>query len=463
MRKWLRYGMRVKRYILLVALGITLTSLALAMALATLYRNVNFPGYSTDIVRAVTLQFIPHPWREACVALVGLVVIGAGAKYLGRSILLPLLAGRSDKLVDIVHEYRGLARSGPKIVAIGGGTGLPTVLRGLKDRTTNLTAIVTMADDGGSTGRLREQFGILPPGDFRNCIAALSDAEPLMQELWQYRFERAGSDLDGHSFGNLFITAMVDVTGSFERAVVESSRILAVRGRVFPSTLENIQLHGIAEDGAALAGESAIGKAHGRIRKVFLQPEDPHGYPPAVRALWDADMIICGPGSLYTSVVPPLLVADIKQAIKSNPTALKVYICNVATQHGETDHFDALAHVRAVQEQVGKRIFDYVLVNSNYGSVVGRLNEIRARDVREKTTPEWLVDAVDAAELHAAADALGVEVIAEDVVNDANPLRHDPEKLAAALLRLYSARSKSRLEPSAVPTPTPIFEAADGD
>ncbi len=432
MRKWLRVGMRVKRYLLALALGITFTSLAIAMALATLYRNVAFPGYSTDVVRAITLQFIPHPWRELTVAMFGFLVIGVSIVYLSRSLFMPLIAGRTDSIVDQVYKYR-FGRSGPKIVAIGGGTGLPTLLRGLKERTGNLTGIVTMADDGGSTGRLRKEFGILPPGDFRNCIAALSDAEPLMQELFQYRFEKDGSGLHGHSFGNLFITAMVDVTGNFERAVLESSRILAVRGRVFPSTLENVQLRGVAEDGAPLEGESEIGQAHGRIRKVFLQPEDPQGYRPAVQAVWDADMIVFGPGSLYTSVVPPLLVGDIKQAIKNNPAALKVYICNVATQPGETDHFDALAHVRALQEQVGKRLFDYVLVNTNFASV-------------DKIKPEWAVDPVDAAQLQAEARSLGVEIIEADVVNVANPLRHDPEKLAMALMRLYEAHGTGRAE-----------------
>ncbi len=448
MRKWLRVGMRVKRYLLLLACGISLTSLAVAMALATLYRNVNFPGYSTNIVHTITLQFIPHPWREVLVLAVGIIVLGLGASYLSRSILLPLLEGRTEKLVDIVHGFHRPASRGPNIVAIGGGTGLPNVLRGLKERTGNLTAIVTMADDGGSTGRLREEFGILPPGDFRNCIAALSDAEPLMQQLFQYRFEREGSVLDGHSFGNLFITAMVDVTGDFEQAVLESSRILAVRGRVFPSTLDNIQLHGIAEDGTVLEGESAIGKAHGRLRKVFLQPEDPTGYAPAVRALWEADMIVFGPGSLYTSVIPPLLVSDIKQAIKSNPHALKVYICNVATQPGETDNFNALAHVRVLQEQVGKRMFDYVLVNTNFAS-------------ENKIKPEWRVDAVKADELRAEARALGVEIISADVVNLDRPLRHDPDKLASALMRLYAERGGVHAEPVIVPGAVDAAAAAD--
>lgn len=455
MRKWLRVGMRVKRYLVVLALGITFISLALAMALATLYRNVNFPDYSTDIVRAITLQFIPHPWRELLVLAIGLGVIGTSIYYLSRSLFIPLIAGRESSVVDQVYKFR-FGNRGPKIVAIGGGTGLPTVLRGLKEHTGNITGIVTMADDGGSTGRLRKEFGILPPGDFRNCIAALSDAEPLMQELFQYRFERDGSGLDGHSFGNLFITAMVGVTGDFERAVLESSRILAVRGTVFPSTLEDIELHGIAEDGAELRGESEVGKAHGRIRKVFLKPEDPIGYLPAVQAVLDADMIVFGPGSLYTSVIPPVLVGDIKQAIKSNPAAVKVYVCNVATQVGETDHFDALAHIRALQEQIGKRMFDYVLVNGNVAATAARIREIRAQDPA-KVKPEWLVDPVDPDTLRAAARDLGVEIIVADVISESNPLRHDPNKLATALLRLLEPRA-ARAE-RALPAREPVVVA----
>lgn len=441
MQKWLRPGLRVKRYVLLLALGITLTSLALAMGLATVYRNFDFPDYSTGVVQTVTLQFIAHPWREIVLGIIGVVVLGLGLWYLSHSMFRPLMVGRTSPMADILWNFYKPGERGPKVVAIGGGTGLPTLLRGLKRGTANLTAIVTMADDGGSTGRLRQQFGILPPGDFRNCIAALSDAEPLMQQLFQYRFERGGSELDGHSFGNLFITAMVDVTGNFESAVLESSRILNVQGRVFPSTLESIQLHAIAEDGTTLEGESAVGKAHGRIRKVFLAPEDPAGYAPAVQAIWDAELIVYGPGSLYTSVIPPMLVGDIKHAIKANRNAIKVYICNVATQHGETDHFDALAHVRALQEQVGRRIFDYVLVNSNLAN-------------SDKIKPEWRQDPVTPQALESAAAELGVEVFAADVVNDNNPLRHDPDKLAAALLRLYSRRS-GRVE-----IPEPVADTA---
>jgi uncharacterized cofD-like protein len=438
--------MRVKRHLVVLALGITVTSLAMAMALANLYRNIAFPGYSTNIVRAITLQFIPHPMREMLVGVVGLGVIGFAVYYLSRSLFIPLIAGRRDSVVDQLYKYR-FGNRGPKIVAIGGGTGLPTILRGLKERTGNLTAIVTMADDGGSTGRLRKEFGILPPGDFRNCIAALSDAEPLMQELFQYRFENDDSDLHGHSFGNLFITAMVGVTGEFESAVLESSRILAVRGTVLPSTLENVELHGITEDGTVLQGESEVGKAHGRIRKVFLQPEDPAGYLPAVQASLDADLIVFGPGSLYTSVIPPLLVGDIKQAIKNNPTALRVYICNVATQVGETDHLDALAHVRALQEQVGKRLFDYVIVNGNVAAVAQRIAEIRSQDPA-LIQPDWLVDAVTPDRLREEAAALGIRVIEADVISASNPLRHDPEKLAMALMRLHETRGDGRGERS---------------
>jgi uncharacterized cofD-like protein len=244
------------------------------------------------------------------------------------------------------------------------------------------------------------------------------------------------------------------VTGDFESAVLESSRILAVRGTVFPSTLENVVLHGITEDGTELLGETEVGNAHGRIRKVFLQPEDPTGYLPAVQAVLDADLIVFGPGSLYTSVIPPILVGDIKQAIKSNPTALKVYICNVATQVGETDNLDALAHVRALHEQVGKRIFDYVIVNRNVMAVAERITAIRSQDPA-MVKPEWLVDAVDSTRLRDEADALDVEVVEADVVSATNPLRHDPEKLAMVLMRLYENHGDGRTE-----RPSPVRDEA---
>nr|HID13675.1 YvcK family protein [Anaerolineae bacterium] len=253
------------------------------------------------------------------------------------------------------------------LIAIGGGHGLSVLLRGLKRYTSNITAIVTVADDGGSSGRLRRELGVLPPGDFRNCIAALADDEALTTQLFQYRFGD-DSGLNGHSFGNLFITAMAEVTGSFERAILESGRVLAVRGRVLPSTLRDVTLMADLRDEASgvsrVSGESRIPEVGGAIERVYLEPDDVPAYPDAVRALLEADLIVAGPGSLYTSVLPNLLVPDVARAVAAS-RALKVYVCNVATQRGETEGYSVGDHAAALEAHVGKGLFPMVLANDN--------------------------------------------------------------------------------------------------
>jgi uncharacterized cofD-like protein len=316
-------------------------------------------------------------------------------------------------------------KQAPKVVAIGGGTGLSTLLRGLKVHTPHLTAIVTVADDGGSSGRLRRELGVLPPGDFRNCIAALADDEALITKLFQYRFGR-GSELNGHSFGNLFITALAAVTGSFERAVLEACRVLAVQGRILPSTLENVtlvadlrEIPGMDDKRPGLTrvlGESSIPKARQPIERVFLRPEGARAYPEAVRAILEADMIIAGPGSLFTSVLPNLLVRDIRQAVEASP-ALKLYICNVATQSGETDGFDVGQHVAALQRHVGGTLFPYVLANSD---TVSSTDGAQTMPV----DPHYEPDAT-------------YQVIAASLADPATPWRHHPDKLSEQIMQLY--------------------------
>jgi uncharacterized cofD-like protein len=307
-------------------------------------------------------------------------------------------------------------------VAIGGGTGLSTLLRGLKAYTPYITAIVTVADDGGSSGRLRRELGLLPPGDFRNCIAALADDEALITQLFQYRFGQ-GESLDGHSFGNLFILALAAVTGSFERAILEASRVLAVQGRILPSTLENVTLVADLKAQAPdvqgrltrVQGESAIPRAGRPIERVFLRPERVRAYPEAVRALLGADLIIAGPGSLFTSVLPNLLVQELRQAVEAS-SALKVYVCNVATQPGETDGFDVGQHVSALQRHVGRDLFPYVMANDN---PITSLEQPHLEPVALRYPPD---------------DAY--QVVAADVVDRTTPWRHDSKKLAAEIMRL---------------------------
>lgn len=303
---------------------------------------------------------------------------------------------------------------------------MPALLRGIKEVTDNITAVVNVVDDGGSSGRLRRDLGILPPGDFRNNLVALSDVEPLLTELFQHRFEGAG-DLEGHSFGNLFLVALTDITGGFENAVHESSRVLAIRGKVLPSSLTDMELYAELENGETVRGESVIPRAPARIKRVFVKPTHAPGYPEALSEIYNADMIILGPGSLYTSIMPPLLVEDIARAVKSNRTAVKIYICNVATQPGETDGFGVVEHVRALHNHIGAGLFDYVMYNSNLSGV----GEIK---------PEWNVTPVTLDEA-AAKRIAHVEFIPADVVREDNPLRHDSAKLADKVMELYEERA----------------------
>ena len=319
-------------------------------------------------------------------------------------------------------------------MAIGGGTGLATLLRGLKSHTPHITAIVTVADDGGSSGRLRRELGLLPPGDFRNCIAALAQDEALITQLFQYRFGQ-GEALKGHSFGNLFITALAAVTGSFERAILEASRVLAVQGRILPSTVEDVTLvadlkvqNGTAPAGLArIKGESAIPQTRQPIERVFLQPEEARAYPEAVRAILDADLIIAGPGSLFTSVLPNLLVRDIRKAVEASP-ARRLYVCNVATQPGETDGFDVGQHMTALQRHVGPGLFPFVLANN--------------RPLPDQEQPHW-----QPVDLH-HPDRAGYRVIAADVVDQTIQWRHDSGKLAEQVLRFWRGQEPIGAEES---------------
>ena len=322
----------------------------------------------------------------------------------------------------------GKATQTPKVVAIGGGTGLSTLLRGLKAYTPHIVAIVTVADDGGSSGRLRRELGLLPPGDFRNCIAALADDEALITQLFQYRFGQ-GEGLDGHSFGNLFITALAAVTGSFERAILEASRVLAVQGRILPSTLEDVTLVADlkVEDGQApsglirVQGESAIPKAGRPIERIFLRPEQVRAYPETVRAILEADLIVVGPGSLFTSILPNLLVQDIRQAVEAS-SALKLYVCNVATQPGETDGFDVGKHVSVLQRHVGRGLFPYVLANSS--------------PFLSHWQPQWQPVA-----LQFPRDG-GYTVFTADMMDRTAPWRHDSQKLANQIVHFHNHRTQ---------------------
>ncbi len=412
---WLYPGMGVKRWLLLLVLGITCLSLGFAYLLVNIYRQQPLPA----VFYYLTLQFVHRLVRAALFGGLGLVAIVVAVVQLSRSLLAPFLRP-GQEVAKTVYQHRQRGR-GPKVVIIGGGTGLSTLLRGLKECTTNITAIVTVADDGGSSGRLRRELGVLPPGDFRNCIAALADAESLTTQLFQYRFSQ-GNGLDGHSFGNLFIAAMADVTGSFERAILESGRVLAVQGRILPSTLDNVTLCADlrGEDEAAGAfsrveGESSITAAELPIERVFLLPDRVRAYPETIRAILGADLIVTGPGSLFTSVLPNLLVEDITRAIRAS-RALKVYVCNVATQKGETDGFSVGDHIEALQRHVGRDVFHHVLVNDNFHVQLDSNTKLVSLDYK--------------------ADG-SFQVVSADVIDPQTPWRHDPQKLARHLMDFY--------------------------
>src|SRR5262245_7929040 len=413
--------MHVKRWLVLLIFGVTFLALGFAYILTHLYRTQPFPEWVGD----VTLQFIDRPYRGGLFIALGLAVGAIALVQLNRSLLAPFLSSERG-LVDVIYQHRYLNR-GPKIVALGGGHGLSTVLRGLKVHTNNLTAIVTVGDDGGSSGRLRRDMGVLPPGDMRMCLVALADAEPLMTQLFQYRFDRGSGGLEGHSFGNLFLVAMNAITGNFERALRESSRVLAVRGQILPSTLEDITLAAEYEDGETVHGESRLPDTRRPIKRLFLQPGSPQPYPEAIKAILEADMIVIGPGSLYTSVLPNLLVEHICTAVR-RASAVKVYVCNVATQRGETDGFVASDHIAALERHVGKGVFHYVVVNNN-----------------ERTTGDIGVDS-RLVQMNGAAESSQYKIIEDDVVDVAHPHFHDPKKLATSLMRLYFDRATVRTE-----------------
>lgn len=436
---WLAPGSTIKRWLLVFVLGLLIIVLGIDYLFVDLYRKVGFPkGWMSELVYHTTLQDIPRGIRGALFLAIGVGAIWLALRHLNKVIISVMnhptghASGAGATVIGAVAQQKMLLR-GPRIVAIGGGTGMSLLLHGLRTASRNLSVVVTVADDGGSSGRLRRELRILPPGDFRQCIAALADVEPLMAELLQHRFKH-GSGLEGHTFGNLFIAAMADITGSFEKALAESSRVLAVRGRILPSTLQDVTLAAELRDQSMLEGESSVAKGKAPIDRVFLIPNnvDSDGHPSsieanpeAIEAIREADMIVVGPGSLYTSIMPNLLVPDIVSAVVESRASLKVFVCNVATEPGETDGYTAVDFVRAVERHVGHELFDYVVTNSNHSA--------RQPDV-------WKSQVVRPGSRSELPE--GVEMIECDVVDAGNALRHDPQKLAEALLDLYYDRRR---------------------
>ena len=406
---WLKPGIKVKRWVIFGLFGVLLIAF----------------GFTELVTKR--LYDIYYKTFYIFLNLTGLFVIYVSVTEAMKSIIVLVNKGYikvsldSKKIESMIYEKRLLVR-GPKIVVIGGGTGLSTMLRGLKYYTSNITAIVTVGDDGGGSGSLREDLGILPPGDIRNCILALADTEPLMEDLLQYRFK--DGSLKGQSFGNLFLAAMDGVSDNFEDAVQKMSSVLAVTGKVLPVTLDDMQLEAILENGSKVVGESQIPqealKQKSKIKKLMINPENAEPLKDALNAIMEADAIVMGPGSLYTSIVPNLLVKKISSTIRKSD-AIKIYVSNIMTQPGETDNFNVSDHVKVIENYCGKDILDYVIANDGKIS-----DEMKDKYLEEGSTLVGL-------DVH-NLEKLNVEVICDNLIRIKNgTVKHNSDKLAQIL------------------------------
>lgn len=425
LRRWLTPGIGIKRWLLVVFAGLLLLAMAFAQFLRQITREIGPESLAGTLLDILTLQFLPVAMRGLAAASVGAVLLVIGLYRVAHVLTDPLRSADPDQpLVELIYQKRFLAR-GPRIVAIGGGTGSATLLRGLKEHTSNLTAIVTVADDGGSSGVLREDLGIPPVGDIRNCVVALADAEPLMRDVLQYRFPERTGGLAGHALGNLLIAAMTAVEGGdFEDGIRLMNRILAVRGQVVPVSSTPITLHARRSDGTLVDGQSAIMRTTG-IERVWITPEDVAPSVDALRAIAEADLIVLGPGSLYTSLLPSLLIPAVRDAV-AEATAPCLYVCNVATQDGETMGFDLAAHVDAIDRHTTPGLIDLVLANNH---LEGLYAGLESRSVKLTWPPSGRTQP---------------RLILEAVVDPAQPHHHDPARLAAAILRALAGETGQR-------------------
>jgi uncharacterized cofD-like protein len=422
-KKWLQPGIRVKRWLILLTFGLLILGVGFAQVYANLYREQAAP----DFIQLITLTFLPPLWRAAIAGTIGACAVLIALYELNNSIVQPIVSHYQTPWVDIVTQHNRLGR-GLHVVVIGGGTGLPSVLRGMKKITKNITAVVTMADDGGSSGRLRQEMGVPPPGDLRNNIAALSDDEDMMTRLFQYRF--ADGALGGHSFGNLFLTALSDITGNMEAAVAVAGRVLAITGRVLPSTLHNTNLAADIRrpDGRMerIHGESNITETPGRIERVMLEPSNAQALPEALRAILSAHLIVIGPGSLYTSILPNLLVRGVVDAIKVTSGQV-IYVCNIAQQPGETEDYGAVEHIEALEKHIGTSVIDIVLTNDTFPSP-------------RRSEPTRYVPTVP--EDHALHERY--RIVQADLTDEDRPWRHDSAKLVTQLLKVQASHEAEK-------------------
>jgi len=414
---WLLPGLRVKRWFSLIIVGTILAAFGVA-----LFFKLQPIIFLVNLARQIK-TYVPHQVLGAILIGIGAITFLKGWSKTNFS-LMDISQERGKKRVSEVIYRRMKLNRGPKIVAIGGGTGLSTLLKGIKQITNNVTAVVTVGDDGGSSGRLRQEMGILPPGDIRNCIAALADDDDIVTKLFQYRF-KTGEGLGGHSFGNLFLTAMCAITGDMFNAVKESSKVLLIRGRVLPSTLDDMRLVAKMDDGSVVKGESNIPEAGKRIISLSTIPENCRALEDVLVAIRDADLIILGPGSLYTSVIPNILIKDIaKEILKSS--AKKIYISNIMTQPGETDGYSVSDHIKAIFKHAGgQKLFDAVLINSE-------MPENLALKYKQAKSHPAVIDIDE-------IKKLGVQVVTNKLIQNNNEglVRHSPKRLARAIYYWY--------------------------
>ncbi len=417
--RWFIPGVGIIHWLSLVGIGFIFDSIGLAFALI-----------KSGLIETTNADLLLNNWPKIVVTIIiGLIMMGIGVFKITHHVFAPYRRHQAGRIVDVVRAHTK-RQKGIKVVAIGGGTGLPSVLRGFKPYTSNITAVVTVADDGGSSGRLRKDFGVLPPGDLRNNIVALADDESMMTHLFQYRFNNG--DLEGHAFGNLFITAMTGVTGSLEAALAETERVLNIQGRVLPSTLDNVNLVASVKINQknhieTVHGESQITNKKGKIEKIWLDPDNVQPYEQSVSAIIEADVVVIGPGSLYTSILPNLLVDGIREAL-SKTAACKIYVCNVATQPGETDNYNVADHVYALEEHIGRGIFQAVIANNAYPTRNAGINTNYVKAVAHNH------EIAQRYHLHYA-----------DLTDENRPWRHDPQKLSTAILAVSDRYAQQTL------------------
>ncbi len=426
---WLLPGLEVKRWFILLIFGAIIAAIGLCIIcnLKPVYSLIN-------MIMKIT-QMLPSEITGWSLIILGGMLFFIGWLNTNYSILDVNNERNRHAVLEDLYRRRKLNR-GPKIVAIGGGTGLSTMLKGIKKITNNITAVVTVGDDGGSSGKLREELGVLPPGDIRSCIAALADDEDLVTKLFQYRFKDCAG-LSGHSFGNLFLTALCSITGDMVRAVKESSKVLSIRGRVLPSTLDDMRLVAEMADGTIIKGESNIPESGKKIKRLFSEPDNCKPLEDVIWAIHEADLIILGPGSLYTSVIPNLLINDIAKAVNDSK-AKKIYVCNIMTQPGETDGFAVSDHIKTLFVHAKyNKIIDAVLVNNDLPQhLLEPYKNVGSEPVK-----------VDREEIN----KLGVEIVQKNLMEDkryedghSSFVRHSPVRLARTIYYWYRKKEKEK-------------------